>query len=163
MKTEFKWALIISFVNFCWLVAEYLLGFHDRYVAIHPYITLLSITIPILGIRKALIEKKLFESGKKLGFWKSMQVGALITVICAVISIFSIMLYFKFINPEYSHFMVEYTVDKFAGAGKDVAHVRIEAQKYYSLKSFMQKSFAGTMFIGLIISFVLALFSAKEK
>ncbi|MCO4292764.1 DUF4199 domain-containing protein [Solitalea sp. MAHUQ-68] len=163
MRTEIKWALIISLLNFLWLVLEYLCGFHTRYISALPYVTIFSIIIPIVFLREALLEKRNRRYKKTITFWLSVQTGATIILICSVISVFSVMIYFKLINPGFTEFMVSYATQKAAENGENVARVRSYATTYFSLTSYMQKAFAGTMFIGLFITFIWAVLISKKS
>ncbi|MBK6799704.1 MAG: hypothetical protein IPG76_23775 [Acidobacteria bacterium] len=42
MKTELKWGVIFSLVALLWLVLEFAVGLHDKYISMHPYLTNLS-------------------------------------------------------------------------------------------------------------------------
>ncbi|POY38942.1 hypothetical protein C3K47_00110 [Solitalea longa] len=152
IRTEFKWALVISLLNFIWLLLEYAVGLHDRYLSVLPYVTLFSIIIPVVFIRKALVEKRENEYLKNISFWQSMLSGSFITVVCSVISVFSMMIYFKLINPQFTDFMVEYVAKKAADNGENIAQASERARIYFSMKSYMQKAFGGTMLIGLLVT-----------
>lgn len=163
MKIELKWSILISVLNFLWLCAEYVTGLHSRYVDILPYVTIFSIIIPIVGLNMAIRQKRDRQYNGKIMFWQSMQCGAIITVICAVLSIFSIIVYFKVINPDYVVFMISHAAQKAAENGESITQATKNAAQFFNMKSYMQQSFAGTMFIGLTLTLIISIFIKKKS
>lgn len=163
MKIEIKWSIIISVLNFVWLCAEYVTGLHSRYVDVLPYVTIFSIIIPIAGLNKAIREKRDRQYNGQISFWQSMQCGSIITVISAVLSIFSIIVYFKIVNPDYVAFMISHTAQKAAENGENISQATQNAAQFFNMKSYMQQSFAGTMFIGLTLTLLISIFIKKKS
>lgn len=58
LPLELRYALLISFSMLLWLAVETLVGLHDKYINLHPVVTMFAMLIPIVFSHMAVKEKK---------------------------------------------------------------------------------------------------------
>ncbi len=154
-RIEIRYAVLISLLMLLWLSLEYMIGLHDKYVAYHPYITMLALVIPIVCSRFAIRDKTEELSGK-ITFKQAFLTGFLIAFFAAVLSVPSQILFHKLINPDFFDTMITYAMKRAEGLNLDVNKAREEAQLYFNLTSYIIQSGLGTLVFGSIIALVLA-------
>ncbi|SMO82473.1 DUF4199 domain-containing protein [Solitalea koreensis] len=162
MKLEIRWGLIISVLSFIWLCLEYGLGLHTRHLNMLPYVTVFSLLIPVICLWLAIKEKRNIVNRGSITFAGAFKTGAIISVIAAVLSLLSILLYFKVINPNFTSFMVEHMKAAALKNGTNVLEAEVQARRYFGLSNYLLQSFLSTLLIGLAISLIIAA-SIKKK
>ncbi len=148
MKTEIKWGLIFTFVQFLWICLEFAVGLHDKYVSMHPILTNLFI-IPAVYVMYLAIREKKNILGGKITFGQAFLCGLGVSVIVAVLSPLSQYIFHRFINPNYFQNAINYAIS----AGK---LTEAEASSYFSLQSYMMQASLGAIVAGVITSLIIA-------
>ncbi len=149
MKTEFKWALLFSLATIVWLTMEFLLGFHTRYIAYHPYFTNLFLIPSVFLIRAGMKEKKR-RLGNSITYQEAMKSGLLMTFFIALLSPIDQLIFHNLINPGFFKAMIEYAVTNHKAT-------RAQAENYFNFKSYVIDSCVGSLFLGFVIVAVNAL------
>ncbi len=148
MKTEIKWGLIFTFVQFLWICLEFAVGLHDKYVSMHPILTNLFI-IPAVYVMYLAIREKKNILGGKITFGQAFLCGLGVSVIVAVLSPLSQYIFHRFINPNYFQNAINYAIS----AGK---LTEAQASSYFSLQSYMMQASLGAIVAGVITSLIIA-------
>lgn len=148
MKTEIKWGLIFTFVQFLWICLEFAVGLHDKYVSMHPILTNLFI-IPAVYVMYLAIREKKNILGGKITFGQAFLCGLGVSVIVAVLAPLSQYIFHRFINPNYFQNAINYAIS----AGK---LTEAEASSYFSLQSYMMQASLGAIVAGVITSLIIA-------
>ncbi len=148
MKTELKYALIFIAMQLVWLIIEVLSGLQTIYKDLHPivsnFIFIPSVAIMAMGIRA---KKK--DLGGKILFREAFLAGVLMSFIIAMLSPLVILIFDKFINPNFFTDFQNYAVEK--------GMLNIEqAKDYFNLKSYMLQSALGAMVMGTVTSAIVA-------
>lgn len=155
MKTEIKWGIIFSLFMLVWLWMEFILGFHTKYIAYHPYFTNLALIPSILIIRAGMKEKKRLLGGE-ITYMQAMKSGLMMTLVITLLSPLSQYIFHHFINPDFFHSMIDYAVKN----GKATPE---QANQYFNFKNYMIESTVGSLFIGVAIVSVSALVLRTKK
>ena len=155
LRIEIRYAALISIVTLLWLVVEYWVGLHDRYIRFHPYVTLLALAIPVVCTILAVKEKINVADGE-LNFRQVFMTGFFIALFSAVFSIPCQLIFQKLINPGFCQTMIRYSVQRAATLGIDVIKAKSQAEMYFNLTSYLTQCFFGTLFFGTIIALIIA-------
>jgi hypothetical protein len=158
---EFKFGILISIFTLIWLAFEQLLGLQDEFIEWHKFVTNFSLIIPIVGIWMAVKEFKMAKV-TKYNFQKGFGIGFRITIINTILIIPIIILFYKFINPEWTNIMMNKAKIDALNSGEDPLKAIEEARSYFSLKYYMIQSIIGTFIFGTLISSLIA-FMAKNR
>ncbi|MNS87009.1 hypothetical protein D3C72_1209350 [compost metagenome] len=59
--------------------------------------------------------------------------------------------------------MIAHAAQKAAESGENIARAIKNASQFFTMKNYMQQSFASTMFIGIIISLTISLLIRKKS
>ena len=137
-----------------WLSLEYMVGLQDTYIAFYPYVSLLSVVIPVVCYRMALKEK--IEKLGKLTFKQAFISGLIITLFTCLLAVPVQLVFHKFINPDFFETMIQYSAKS--------SKLPIEtAAMFYNIGSSIIESVLFTIVTGIIISLVFALWMRTEK
>jgi hypothetical protein len=149
MKTELKWGVIFSLVALLWLVLEFAVGLHDKYISMHPFLTNLFI-IPAVAMMYLAIREKKMSLGGNITFVEALLCGVGVSVIVAILSPATQYLFHKYINPKF----FENAINVAISANKLTPE---QAAAYFSLKSYMFQASLGAIVAGVITSLIIAL------
>lgn len=155
MPLELRYALLISFSMLLWLALEALLGLHDKYIAYHPYISMLAVFIPIVFSSMAVKEKR-ENMGGNITFKQAFITGLIITVLTALLAVPSQFIFHYWINPDFFDNMISYTVQH----GKSSP---AQAAMYFNLTSYIAQSVFGTLLFGSVVALIVALLMRTKK
>jgi len=158
---ELKFGILISIFTLIWLAFEQLLGLQDEFIEWHKLVTNFSLIIPIVGIWMAVKEFKMAKV-TKYNFQKGFGIGFRITIINTILIIPIIILFYKFINPEWTNIMMNKAKIDALNSGEDPLKAIEEARSYFSIKYYMIQSIIGTFIFGTLISSLIA-FMAKNR
>lgn len=162
LKIEIRYAVLITLLMLLWLSLEYMIGLHDQYVEYHPYVTMLSIGIPVFCIMKALKDVQ-DEELRPLTFRQAFMVGFIITMMAAVLAIPTQLIFHQLINPDFFQNMKDYAVKHAAEMNEDLDKAKRNADLYFNLTSYVLQSVIGTFISGTLISLVLAWFNGRNR
>jgi len=148
IRIELRYAVLTSLLVLLWLITEFEIGLQDKYVSVHPYISLLAYLIPVVTYRMALREK-IEEKYGKLSFKQAFISGLLMTVFCSILAVPIQLGFHKLVNPDFFETMIMYSTEH--------SHYSLEqAAHYFNLQNYIIESVIGTFFVGAIISLILA-------
>ena len=152
---EIKWGLIFTVFTLLWMVMERALGWHDVHIAKHAtYTNLFAIPAIIIVVFALLDKRKNFFDGKMT--WKQGFItGLLITVVIVILSPLSMWITNTVITPHYFDNVIAHSVD----TGK---LTQFEAEKYFSMSSYIIQSMIGATVMGVVTSAVVAIFTKKS-
>lgn len=150
LRIELKAAMLITLLMLLWLALEFMVGLHDRFIAYHPYLTLIALVIPVAITRMALISKR-DELNGKITFRQAFFSGSVIAVITSALSVPSQYIFHYLINPDFFENMIKYAVANGKSTAEQAAH-------YFNFQSYLVQSIGGTLFFGLVIALVAAYF-----
>lgn len=153
-KTELKWGVIFSVMGLVWVILEFLVGLHDRFIAWHPYLTNL-IAIPSVIIMVLAILEKRRVLGGAITFKQAFLCGLGVSLVVAVLSPLTQFIFHRLINPGFFENAIRYGVEH----GKTTL---AEAQAFFNLQSYMLQSVFAAIIIGAITSLVIAAMIKKE-
>lgn len=149
MKIELKWGLIFSLVSLLWVIGEYLVGLHDRYIDQQALLTNLFFFPAVLMMYLAVREKRAALGGQ-IGFVEALLFGIAVSVVVAVLSPGVQFVFHRWINPGFFARIIEHSV----ASGKLTLD---QAEKHFNLNSYMLMSSIGAIGAGGMTSLVLAL------
>lgn len=155
ISIEIKWAIIFAMMTLLWMFLEKLVGLHSAYIDKHPIYTNLY-ALPAIAIYVlALLEKRdKYYAG--IMTWKQGFIsGLLITVIVTILSPLTMIITAYLITPEYFPNAISYAVT----SGK---MTQGEAEKYFSLDSYIMQGLIGALVMGLLTSAIVAFFTKKK-
>lgn len=161
MKPSIKWALIGSMASLLWLVMEYVVGLHDKYIEYHPIVTNFALIIPILALRQTVEDTKRLNPG--LTFQKAFSecaIGVLLTTFLAPIGVY---VFFKYVNPDFFNSFIQYAV-----VHADQMHVTKEkalqrASSYFNFQMYIVQTVLSTLFGGLLIGVVVSYLQTRNQ
>jgi hypothetical protein len=148
MKTEIKWGLIFSLVALLWVLLERLAGLHDKYIHLHPFLSILF-AIPAVVMMVLAIREKRRELGGAITFKQAFLCGLGVSVVVALLAPLAQYLTQNFITPNYFTNAINYAV-------QNGRQTREQAEIYFSLKSYMLQASLSGLVIGSITSLILA-------
>ncbi|MBK9270995.1 MAG: DUF4199 domain-containing protein [Saprospiraceae bacterium] len=154
LKIEFKWALLFIFMTWIWMFLERLAGLHDRYIDVHPRITMLIVAPSLLIYFLALKEKKQNMLSGKMTFMDGFISGLWITGFITLLTPLSQYIISVWITPAYFQNAIEYSI------GKGTS--RTDAEAYFNLKVYMYQATFSTPVMGTLTSAVSAYFMRSK-
>ncbi len=154
-NTEIKWGFIFTGVMLLWMVIERLMGWHSENIDQHVYMTNLF-AIPAIAVYVfALIDKRKHDYLGSMTWMEGFKSGVFITLVAAILSPLAQLIIHTIITPDFFRNMIEYSVE--------TANIsRENAQATFNLSNYMLQSIIGTLFMGIITSAVVALFTKKR-
>lgn len=153
MKTEIKWGLIFSMVSLLWIVGEYLVGLHDRYIDKQQILTNLFFFPAVLMMYLAIREKRQMLGGQ-ITFMAALTCGFAVSVVVAILAPLIQYVFHTWINPHFFEKLIEYSTGKAGGSGTGIMTVEL-ASRHFSLGNYMLMSSMGAITAGVSTSLVL--------
>lgn len=152
---ELKWGAIFTVAALVWLYFEKLMGWHGPKIGQHATMTNIFAVVAIAVFVFALLEKR-----RKLGgtmTWKQgFLSGLLISVVVAVLSPLSQWLTHSVISPEYFPNIIAHSVENGLMS-------RADAERTFSLGSYMVQGVVGGLVMGVVTSAVVAFFVKRKE
>lgn len=161
--TELRYAFYIVALSFIWLMLEYLAGLHDRYISLHPFVTLFALLIPAIFYFIALKRKRDLDYDGYFTFWQGTKSGMMLTLILAVLMIPMQWIFHNLINPTFFDRMIEHSVDRSIVRGKDGTLAQREAMEYFNLMSYIVQSVIGIIVIGTVLTVVYTMILSRNR
>ncbi|HEX4948295.1 MAG TPA: DUF4199 domain-containing protein [Blastocatellia bacterium] len=153
-KTELKWGVIFSVMGLVWLILEYLVGLHDKFIAWHGILTNLVAIPSVIIMVLAILEKRRVLGGT-ITFKQAFLCGFGVSLVVAVLSPITQWIFHRLINPGYFENAIRLGVEQ----GKTTL---ADAQAFFNLPSYMLQSVFAAVVIGSITSLVIAAMIKKE-
>ncbi|GAB3171876.1 DUF4199 domain-containing protein [Telluribacter humicola] len=165
MKTEFKYAAILTAILFLWLCLEFWLGFHDAMVDYLPLTSLLTVVIWGLVLNREIKEKRTLPTTTFWNYGRGFRTAMLTTVLALPMLVLSRWLFYDLINPDFfNNIMIKgrewltvsaTTEDNFNNSIKMM-------EDYFQMKSYQTVVLVFNVVTGLIFSAILPLFHKKN-
>jgi hypothetical protein len=160
MKPELRYGLIIGLGVSIWVLLEFLLGFHTKYMEIGQFSGYLSVIIPILALYYGLTEKYIHEP--TITYWQTVKAGMTMVIIAAIIISLFMALYNTTIHPEWVEegiaYEKQYLIEMNATA-EEIAQAEEALKVMFSTEVQMIGSFIGVVvqgfFLCLLISWLI--------
>ncbi|MHC1776699.1 MAG: DUF4199 domain-containing protein [Lentimicrobium sp.] len=156
ITTEIKWALIFVAMTLVWMVLERLAGLHDIYIDKHPLFTNFIAIPAILVYVLALLDKRKRDYNGFMSYKQGFISGLFITAIVTVLSPLTQVITSLLITPDYFRNIIDYTVSQGIKSQE-------EAEKYFSLESYIIQGLIGAPVMGIITSAIVAVFTLKKS
>jgi len=157
LKIEIKWAFIYIAALLLWMVVERIAGLHDSRIHLHLYLTL-GFLIPAIWIYVlALKDKRDRYFGGTMSYKQGLISGLFITLIITVLSPLTQWIISFVITPHFFTNVIEYSLE--VGYHES----REEAEQHFNYSNYARQSFTASLFLGLIITAVVAFFVKKPK
>lgn len=164
-KSEIRTGILLSVGLFLWLLLEFFLGFHTTRIDYHPFITWLSIAIPIAGIYWSMKVKRDRDYAGKISFVQALKSGLVVTAIMSLISPIMVFVYVSVINPLFFSTMLAHSKVMIEGLNisiVDKEKMIEESTRNFSTSSYLMQSFFGSLIMGTVLSLLTAVLMKRN-
>ena len=158
MKIEIKYGVISGAGVCAWVLAEFVLGFHNEHLAIGKITGYLATVIPVVALFRALKEKRDQQPDDDLATGDGIKAGLVISAIAGVITTTFLWTYNNFINPGLMARALEYDLAQLAVAGATKEAIAQKVATFNALDSDVMQvitGFTNTLVMGLAISLII--------
>jgi uncharacterized membrane protein len=165
MKTEMKYGVIIALISAVWVIAQDLVGLHDRYIEYQTTVGWLSFIIPIAGLFFAIKDKRDKEFEGVISYGRCLKTGMLTSVVSGTIGAVFQLIFLNFINPGFLGTMKDYQRQSMLDNGMPAEQVDMAIGMMEFTMSpvfFTIMAFVGAVVGGLLISLILGAFLKKD-
>jgi hypothetical protein len=159
ITSEIRSGIALGLALFFWLLLEFFLGFHTKYIDYLPFITWLYVVIPAVGINWALKAKRDRYYHGQITIFQALKTGLIITLVMAIVGPLMQFLYVILVNPMYFDTMTAHTREFILGldiAQDDKEIMLAKALKENTLSSGMVR----TCIIMLVIGTIMTVFAS---
>lgn len=155
ITTEIKWALIFVAMTLAWMLLERITGLHDTHIDKHMIYTNF-IAIPAVAVYiLALLDKRKRDYNGIMNYKQGFISGLIITAIVTVLSPLTQVITSLLITPDYFRNVIDYSVIQGIKS-------REEAEKYFSLGSYIVQGLIGAPVMGIITTAFVAVFTRRK-
>lgn len=156
ITTEIKWAMIFVAMTLAWMLLERIAGLHNTHIDKHMIYTNF-IAIPAVAVYVlALSDKRKRDYNGIMSYKQGIISGLIITAIVTVLSPLTQVITSLLITPDYFRNVIDYTVSQGIKS-------REEAEKYFSLGSYIVQGLIGAPVMGIITTAIVAVFTSKKS
>jgi FtsH-binding integral membrane protein len=159
-NSEIGSGLAISLTGFLWLLMEYALGLHDKYITYDPFIFWMVIIIPIIGIYWAIKAKRDRYYEGKITFLQALKTGGIITAVVSIITPLFTWLYVAVVNDKYFIKHIDHERKMIQDLGLDDPSIfeqrLIEANQKYSTLHYLFNSFLFAFIVCAVLTIIVA-------
>jgi hypothetical protein len=152
---EIKWAFIFFAVSLAWMILERLVGLHDTYIRLHPFISMFFMVPAIAVYVFAFLDKKKNFYQGNMNYLQGLIFGLIVSAIISALTPLTQFLNSYVITPHYFENAIRYAVDHQQMSQDD-------ANAYFSFKNYMIQSCMAAPLIGTITSVVVAFFTKSK-
>ncbi|MEX1188815.1 MAG: DUF4199 domain-containing protein [Bacteroidia bacterium] len=107
-NSELRSGIALGIAYFLWLLMEYYLGFHTKYLDYLPFVFWIYSVIPTVGINWALKAKRDRFYHGKINFFQAFRTGFSISVVMALVSALMKFIYVFLVNPLYYDLRIDH-------------------------------------------------------
>jgi hypothetical protein len=162
MRTEFKYAALLSFFLFLWLCLEFWLGFHDAYVDFLPITSLLTVLVWGLGLHWEIREKKKVTPTGTWTYGRCFRTAFLTTLLALPMLLLSRWIFYDLINPGFfNNIMIkgrEWISD--SATSEDNFNNSVQMMEdFFKMKAYQTSTLIFNLLTGLLFALVLPVFS----
>lgn len=156
MRKEVKTAIWVAVLGFAWVVLEFITGLHTSNIEMHGAVTWFAF-LPVILVyfwHYKYLNKKV---PNQLTFKQAFFSGMIVTAIAIPLSQIGFAIFYYLINPNFFSAFKNYSVQtKIMDAG--------EADKYFTMSSYLIQIAMGMLLIGIVLSLILSLiYKSKVK
>lgn len=166
MKTEFKYAAILTAILFLWLCLEFWLGFHDAYVDLLPITSMLTLVIWGICLHLEIKEKRRVSPDSiAWTYARRFRTAFLTTLLALPMMLLSRWLFYDLVNPDFfNNIMIKgrewisasaNTEDNFNNS------VRM-MEDYFKMKAYQTSTLIFNLITGLVFSLTLPMLSRSR-
>lgn len=158
-KSEIRTGILLGVCLFLWLLLEFFLGFHTTRIDYHPFVTWLSIVIPVAGIYWSMKVKRDRDYAGKISFVQALKTGLAVTVTMSLLGPIMIFVYVSAINPLFFSTMLAHSKMMIEGLNISIVDkdkMIEESTRYFSTSSYVMQSFFGSLILGAVLSLITA-------
>lgn len=155
-KIEIKWAVIFILAILLWMVFEKVAGLHSAHIDKHALYTNVFALPAIFIYILTLLDKRNNYFHGVISWKDGFITGLIITLIITILTPVTQLIISNIITPEYFPNVIEYTV-------KEGMMTLEEAEKYFSLSSYIMQGAIGSFVMGIITSAIVAFFIRKKS
>jgi hypothetical protein len=148
VKTEIKWGVIFTLVALVWVGLERVVGLHDQYIRLHPWLSMLF-AIPAIAMMALAISEKRRVLGGKITFKQAFLCGLGVSVVVALLAPLAQWITHHYISPHFFEHAINYAVSN----GLQTPE---QARAFFSLKSYILQASMSGIIMGAITSLILA-------
>jgi len=152
---EIKWGLIFTVFTLLWMVLERALGWHDTHIDKHATLTNLFAIPAIVLVVFALLDKRKNYYDGQMTWKQGFLTGLGMTVVIVVLTPLSMWITNSMITPHYFENIIAHSIE----TGK---LTQLQAEKYFSMGSYILQSMIGGAVMGIVTSAVVAFFVKKN-
>jgi hypothetical protein len=153
---EWKWGLWIGGANLIWLLLSWLLGMHGNGVGMIQVMFAISFFLSLAGY--VLAFRALLLAEPETSFVEGIRSGAIIAGVSAILAILGQVVYFTFLNPGWTDYLVGQTRLHYESMGVDgpqLDALLAQAQVAYGFKNYVIQSGLGALVLGMVFSAVI--------
>lgn len=150
---ELKWGLVIGLANTAWLYASYFFGMHTSGIGLIQVMVAMSFFISFVGYVFSL--RAITRIEPETSFLEGMRSGVIMAGIAAVLAMLSQVIYFHWINPGWTAYMVAETRKHFSAMGLEAPQVEemaIHAETSFGLASYVTQAGLGSLISGIVFT-----------
>ena len=152
---EIKWGIIFTVFTLLWMILERMLGWHDVHIAQHAALTNLFAVPAVILVVLALRDKRSNYFDGTMTWKQGFLTGLGMTVVIVLLSPFSMWITNTYITPNYFGNVIAFSVE----SGKLTQE---QAEKYFSMGSYIIQSTIGAAVMGTVTSAIVAFFLKKK-
>lgn len=156
-KLELVWSLNFIIMMLLWMLLERLIGFHDVYIDKHAIFTNFILIPAIIVFYMALSQAKKQKYNNNMGYKQAFITGMVITIVVTLFAPITQWITSTIITPDYFNNVISYAVEKGYYGSQE------EAAAYFNLKNYMIQAPVGALFLGTLISAVVAAFTKSKS
>ncbi len=150
---EWKWGAIIGGTCFAWLVLSWALGWNRQGIEMIQVTEAVPMLLSLVGYTAAM--RSLLRRAPETSFPEGMKSGALIAVVAALIAVLARVVYFRYLDPGWTDYMVEETKRYYASSGLDEASLEAVAEgarTTFGFGAYVVQAGAGGLLQGVVFS-----------
>lgn len=152
---EWKWGALIGLANVVWLVLSWAFGWHAKGIGMIQVTVFLAMALTFVGYTLAM--RALLIREPETTVLEGMRSGGLIAVVTALFAVGGQFLYFHWVNPGWTEYMIGETRRHYEGMGIDGARldeIAEGARTTFGLASYATQAAVGALLQGVLFSVV---------
>lgn len=165
MRLYATYGFLITLATVIWTMTLFMLGYHSENIAMGQKLGWLGIIISVVGIALGMREYRNEVGQGVMSYGRGLGTGMLITLWSTLFSSIFNVVYFKFINPNFSEMMLQFQLAEMEAKGIPAANIDQAEGMIRMFTSAPMMTIFGTLamvFGGFVVSLVLAaIFKAK--
>lgn len=153
---ELKGGLILGVVCMSWLYLSFLMGLHESGIVWIQVVVMVNFFITLVGF--IMILRRVTRSEPETNFLEGVRSGVIVAGISAVMAVLTQVVYFKWINPGWTAYMIAESRRHYSNLGLEAEQVETmaeNAEKTFGLLSYAIQAGLGALFTGTVFSLII--------